>query len=234
MLGYPPTPAPIPFPSQSKRRFPKANLPPQKRLCLTTPTPRFEVGESSTAAATRQPGLGAGRTTDYGFVDIVADAPRRHVTMEVGYGITENRDELVDAIQEGALTTLEGDNRARLSDRVDILLEDRLFHQQIVMLMEDEALVSREAWAQAMGSSAAVHYELQAYRSHTQIQDLPASVAETFTATSLLRFHHSEPADSSDPVSIRALQARDQAHVDDPEDADSYSYFTFQHVAIYH
>ncbi|GKG25040.1 hypothetical protein Tco_0395668, partial [Tanacetum coccineum] len=40
------------------------------------------------------------------------------------------------------------------------------------MLMEDEALVSREAWAQAMGYSAAVHYELQAYRAHTHMQDL--------------------------------------------------------------
>ncbi|GJZ99445.1 putative reverse transcriptase domain-containing protein [Tanacetum coccineum] len=32
------------------------------------------------------------------------------------------------------------DNRARLSCRVNILLEDKQFHQQIVMLMEDEAL----------------------------------------------------------------------------------------------
>ncbi|GJX89111.1 hypothetical protein Tco_0341125 [Tanacetum coccineum] len=62
------------------------------------------------------------------------------------------------------------DSRARLSGRVDILLEDRQFHQQTVMLMEDEALVSREAWAQAMGCSAAVHYELQAYKAHIRYQ----------------------------------------------------------------
>ncbi|GJY03001.1 putative reverse transcriptase domain-containing protein [Tanacetum coccineum] len=64
------------------------------------------------------------------------------------------------------------DNRARLSDRVDILLEDRQFHQQTFMLMKDDALVSQEAWAQAMGCSAAVHYGLQAYRAHTQTQDI--------------------------------------------------------------
>ncbi|GKD60905.1 hypothetical protein Tco_1298414, partial [Tanacetum coccineum] len=101
---------------------------------------------------------------------MVDDAPRRHVPKEVGYGITDTWDELVDAIQEGAPTTLEGvnarvtelaetherdtqdlyahledaqDSRARLSGRVDILLEDRQFHQQTVMLIEDEARVSR-------------------------------------------------------------------------------------------
>nr|GEW45139.1 hypothetical protein [Tanacetum cinerariifolium] len=42
---------PIPFPSKAE-----AILPPQKRLFLTAPTPRFEVDESSTAAAARQPG----------------------------------------------------------------------------------------------------------------------------------------------------------------------------------
>ncbi|GJV69827.1 hypothetical protein Tco_1485336, partial [Tanacetum coccineum] len=33
---------------------PKADVLPQKRLCLTSPAPRFEVGESSAAAAARQ------------------------------------------------------------------------------------------------------------------------------------------------------------------------------------
>ncbi|GJS01707.1 hypothetical protein Tco_0318215 [Tanacetum coccineum] len=49
--------------------------------------------------------------------------------------------------------------------------------------MEDEAQVSREAWVQAIGCSATIHYELQAYRSHTQIQDLHISLQEALTAT---------------------------------------------------
>ncbi|GJV53541.1 hypothetical protein Tco_1449282 [Tanacetum coccineum] len=104
-----------------------------------------------TAAAARQPGLGAASPTDYGFVDMVDDAPRHHVPRAVGYGITDTWDELVDAIQEGALTTLKGvnarvtklaktherdtqdlyahledaqDSRAHLSGRVDMLLKD--------------------------------------------------------------------------------------------------------------
>ncbi|GJW75676.1 hypothetical protein Tco_0135046 [Tanacetum coccineum] len=152
----PPPSSPLLPPVDRRKEVPKADLPPRKRLCLTTPTPRFEVRESSIIAATRQPGLGAARTNDYGFVSMVDDATRRHVPREVGYGITNTWDELVDAIQEGAPTTLKRvnarvtklaetyerdtqdlyahledaqDSRARLLDRVDILLEDRQFHQ---------------------------------------------------------------------------------------------------------
>ncbi|GJT67764.1 putative reverse transcriptase domain-containing protein [Tanacetum coccineum] len=54
--------------------------------------------ESSIAATARQPGLGATRTTDYGFVNMVDDASRHHVPREVEYGITDTWDEFVDAI----------------------------------------------------------------------------------------------------------------------------------------
>ncbi|GJT74584.1 hypothetical protein Tco_1041309 [Tanacetum coccineum] len=40
----------IPSPVDRREDFPKAELPPHKRLCLTAPTSRYEVGESSTAA----------------------------------------------------------------------------------------------------------------------------------------------------------------------------------------
>nr|GEZ42468.1 hypothetical protein [Tanacetum cinerariifolium] len=36
--------------------IPEADMPPQNRACLTTPTLRFEIGESSAAGAARQPG----------------------------------------------------------------------------------------------------------------------------------------------------------------------------------
>nr|GEW69365.1 putative reverse transcriptase domain-containing protein [Tanacetum cinerariifolium] len=45
------------LPSTSRRTdIPKADVPPRKRACLTTPTFGFEVGESSTAGAVKQPG----------------------------------------------------------------------------------------------------------------------------------------------------------------------------------
>ncbi|GKE93464.1 hypothetical protein Tco_1574559 [Tanacetum coccineum] len=49
---------------------PEADVPPRKRLCFTAPAPRFEVGESSAAAAARQPGLDVTPATDYCFVEL--------------------------------------------------------------------------------------------------------------------------------------------------------------------
>ncbi|GJW16289.1 hypothetical protein Tco_0020422 [Tanacetum coccineum] len=56
--GTPPLlPIPLPAPSTSRRAdIPEADTPPRKRLLLTTPRPGCEVGESSAAAAARQPG----------------------------------------------------------------------------------------------------------------------------------------------------------------------------------
>ncbi|GJW61859.1 hypothetical protein Tco_0111194 [Tanacetum coccineum] len=55
--GTPPVlPVPLPAPSTSRRAdVPEADTPPRKRLLLTTPRPGCEVGESSAAAAARQP-----------------------------------------------------------------------------------------------------------------------------------------------------------------------------------
>ncbi|GKF51049.1 hypothetical protein Tco_0147516, partial [Tanacetum coccineum] len=56
--GTPPSlPIPLPAPSTSRRAdIPEADTLPRKRLLLTTPKPRCEIGESSAAAAARQPG----------------------------------------------------------------------------------------------------------------------------------------------------------------------------------
>ncbi|GKD95261.1 hypothetical protein Tco_1375098, partial [Tanacetum coccineum] len=128
-----------PTPSTSRRaNIPEADIPPQKRLCLTAPTPRFEVEESLTAVAARQPGLGAAHTTDYGFVDMEG-AP---MTLEgVNARVTELAETHERDIQDlNAHLEDAQDNRACLSGRVDLLLEDKQFHQQTVMLMEDKAL----------------------------------------------------------------------------------------------
>ncbi|GKB76125.1 putative reverse transcriptase domain-containing protein, partial [Tanacetum coccineum] len=71
-IPSPPThqPLPLPAPSTSRRAdILEVELPPWKRLLLTAPTPRFEIGESSTAAAARQPRSTMARRVDYGFID---------------------------------------------------------------------------------------------------------------------------------------------------------------------
>ncbi|GKE18125.1 hypothetical protein Tco_1425702, partial [Tanacetum coccineum] len=57
------------------------------------------------------------------------------------------------------------DSRTRISQRVtmdsqrvDLLMEDRIAHQETVLIVEEEeAYASREAWAHAIGLSQAVH-----------------------------------------------------------------------------
>ncbi|GJR63148.1 reverse transcriptase domain-containing protein [Tanacetum coccineum] len=72
-LGTPPLLSiPLPAPSTSlKADIPEADTPPQKRLLLTAPRPRGEVGESFATAAARQPGPTMTQRVDYSFVDTV-------------------------------------------------------------------------------------------------------------------------------------------------------------------
>nr|GFA64413.1 hypothetical protein [Tanacetum cinerariifolium] len=69
--GTPPLlPIPLPIPSTSRKaEIPEANTSPQKRLLLTAPRPRCEVGESSAAAVARQLGPTMARSVDCSFVD---------------------------------------------------------------------------------------------------------------------------------------------------------------------
>ncbi|GJR44903.1 hypothetical protein Tco_1313006 [Tanacetum coccineum] len=112
---------PLLLPSTSHRDdILEADLPPRKRLCLTAPTPRFEVGESSSVAAARQ--------------------VERSMSREVGYRITETWDELVDTIQEIALTTLEGVNQ-RVTELATTMSRDtHEIHIRLEDAQDDRAL----------------------------------------------------------------------------------------------
>ncbi|GKC12760.1 hypothetical protein Tco_1009542 [Tanacetum coccineum] len=115
------SPLPLPAPSlpllllttNHREDVPGANVPPQKRLCLTAPAPRFEVGDSSAAVAARQPGLDVTHATDYSFVNTMDVTPGRPMSREVGYGITDVWDDMVGDMEGRAPTTLE-----ELSQRV--------------------------------------------------------------------------------------------------------------------
>ncbi|GJY59310.1 hypothetical protein Tco_0459202 [Tanacetum coccineum] len=173
----PPLPASLSVPPLVDRRegTPEAELPPRKRLCMTTPTSRNEVGESSTTA----PRPTGGHRADYGFIG----------TMDAEI-------------------------------RLDVLTEDRQFHYETARLLDQEALVSREAWAHSVGLSLAVHYELQSYRTHTQMQDYHIASQESLTATLIAQVSLLQGQLSAALGQIHALQARDQTHADDPEGAE--------------
>nr|GFC50717.1 hypothetical protein [Tanacetum cinerariifolium] len=65
---------------------PEVTLPPRKRLDIAL-GPRYEVGESSSAAAAR---LAGGFRADYGFIATMDREIMRDPEREVGYGITDS------------------------------------------------------------------------------------------------------------------------------------------------
>ncbi|GJX39505.1 hypothetical protein Tco_0252808 [Tanacetum coccineum] len=119
----PPLPALLFIPPlvDSREDIPKAELPPRKRLCLTAPTSRYEVGESSTAA----PRPTRGHRADYEFIGTTDAEVKCRRAEEVGYGIRDV-----------------WDRQTHLFQRVDGLVEDRQFHYEIARLLDREAGVT--------------------------------------------------------------------------------------------
>ncbi|GJS77876.1 putative reverse transcriptase domain-containing protein [Tanacetum coccineum] len=160
----------VPPPIDHRDDILEFELPPHKRSCLSTLGPRYEVGESSTAKPTE------GRGIDYGdtWVDPAEAVPEiAPMTMgEVNTRVTELA-ELHEHDTHDLYALLEDahDSRTSISQRVtmnsqrvDLLIEDRIAHQEIVLIVEEEAYASREAWAHSVGLSQAVYYELQTHR----------------------------------------------------------------------
>ncbi|GJW37920.1 hypothetical protein Tco_0060840 [Tanacetum coccineum] len=149
----------IPLPIDHRDDVPESELPPRKRFCLSTLCSRYEIGESSTTRPTR------GRGVDYGFVSTVDAEARRQGTSEVGYSIKDTWVDPAEAIPEDAQ-----DGRTRISQRVamdsqrvDLLMGDRMNLQETVWIVEEEAYTSREAWAHSIrlsisGTATAAEY----------------------------------------------------------------------------
>nr|GEX58740.1 hypothetical protein [Tanacetum cinerariifolium] len=142
-------------------------LPLRKRLRFASPTPSQEVRESSAAGAARQDEPAAGmddpyslvREELYGFVDRVDVAPRRPMSKELDYGITDTWDELVGANEEIVPTTLQGVNQ-RVTDLSTIVeQETTIFYDR-----EREAMIAREAWGLYMDASNNAHSDVMSLR----------------------------------------------------------------------
>nr|GFB48720.1 hypothetical protein [Tanacetum cinerariifolium] len=138
---------PLQLPSASRREDrPEVTLPPQKRLDITL-GPRYEVGESSSAAAARPAG------------EIIRDPERK-----VGYGITDSWDEIVETLQGAPVGTDTELGGYLLAGRLNMLFRDRRVHAYTRHLMETEAKMSREAWVRATYASDLVHGEVMSLR----------------------------------------------------------------------
>nr|GEU55118.1 putative reverse transcriptase domain-containing protein [Tanacetum cinerariifolium] len=140
------------IPSTSRRTdTSEADIPPRKRACLTTLAPGFEIGESFTAGAARQPG-----STESDL--------RRYRVEQASYGITNTWDEIVDTLMEIALTTLEGVNKKVIE--LDTTIRDRPDHHRTAMFMDREAMYAREVWAYSEDMSSAIAAHVRILETH--------------------------------------------------------------------
>ncbi|GJS05517.1 hypothetical protein Tco_0322025 [Tanacetum coccineum] len=196
-----PTSAPTSFPplllpsDRQREDRPEVNLPPRMGLGIAL-GPRYEVGESSAAAAARPAG---GLRADYGFVATMDRQIRRDPERYVGYGITDSWDEIVETLQGAPVSTDtelgahmrefesmvrrdtdeiytrlddEQGQRQLLAGRVNMLFRDRRTHAHTRQLMETEAGMSREAWGRAMDASDLAHGEVISLRTTVHAQML--------------------------------------------------------------
>ncbi|GKF33181.1 hypothetical protein Tco_0106381, partial [Tanacetum coccineum] len=195
-LPLPPLPPSLYIPPPVDRRddIPESEQPPRKRLYLSTQGSRYEVGESSTARPIRDRGIDYGfvstvdaeerghgiRDIRYGIRDTLVDPAEAvpeiaPVTLgEVNTRATELA-KLHEHDTQDLYALLEDaqDSRSRISQRVDmdsqrvdLLMGDRMTLQETVWMVEEEAYASREAWAHSIGLSQATHQELQTHRDH--------------------------------------------------------------------
>nr|GEY19582.1 reverse transcriptase domain-containing protein [Tanacetum cinerariifolium] len=156
-LPSPPLPPPLYIPPPIERRddIPETEMLPRKRLCLSTLGSRYEIRESSTARPTRGQGI------DYGFVSTLDIEVRRQGIGE--FRVTELA-ELHEHDTQDLYSLLEDaqDSRTRISQpvamdsqRVDLLMEDRIAHRETILIVKEEAYDAREAWAHLIGLSQA-------------------------------------------------------------------------------
>nr|GEX21026.1 reverse transcriptase domain-containing protein [Tanacetum cinerariifolium] len=132
------------LPSTSRRTdIPEADMPPRKRACLTAPTPKFKIRESSATGAARQPG------------PTKSDLRRCRVE-QTGYGITDTWDEKQRTDEFEVRFEDAQFDRALLRARVNTLFTDRPDHRRTSMLMDREEMYSREAWTFSMDMSSAI------------------------------------------------------------------------------
>nr|GFB04136.1 hypothetical protein [Tanacetum cinerariifolium] len=144
----PSPPLPIPSPlldSPAHIKIPESCFPFWKRLPFASPTLSQEVGESSVAGAVRQDEPAVARDDPYslvreeiyGFVDRVDVAPRRLMSKELDYGITDTWDELVGANEEIVPTTLQGVNQ-RVTDLSTIVEQETTIMYGIIEDAQDD------------------------------------------------------------------------------------------------
>ncbi|GJR26826.1 hypothetical protein Tco_1103058 [Tanacetum coccineum] len=158
---------PIPLPSTSRRAdIPEADMPPRKRLLLTTPRPGCEVGESSAALLRRQPGPTYGPIESiYSLVDV-----RSRESSEFH---TRHHDAQKD--------------RAAVRAKIEVLRRERLAYEQESMETR-QALARSEAHCRALEARVTV-LETEVHRHEWQREVYVEAAADDLAVFSISCVH---------------------------------------------
>ncbi|GJQ93357.1 putative reverse transcriptase domain-containing protein [Tanacetum coccineum] len=139
------------------------------------------------------------------------------------------------------------DGRSRISQRVDmnsqrvdLLMGDRMTLQETVWMVEEEAYASREAWAHSIGLSQATHQELQTHRDHVYAHETITGHRHSLATEYLILRHSTRYEGEMSDMQAELLALREQRrrarqpgpearipdHQEASGDADSHIYVT--------
>nr|GEU86136.1 retrotransposon protein, putative, Ty3-gypsy subclass [Tanacetum cinerariifolium] len=232
-LPSPPLPPPV------RDDIPETEIPPRKRLCLSTLGSRYDIEESSTASLT------GGRGIDYGFVSTLDAKARQRGIGEVGYGIRDTWVDPAETIPKIAPMTVgkvntrvtelaelhehdthdlyalledAHDSRTRISQRVtvdsqwvDLLMEDRIAHQDTILIMEEKACMQQAKIAELRETNR--RHQAQMVETLRVIKDMRREIGDM--QAELLALPE-QPRKARQP----GEDARFPDHQDAPRDAD--------------
>ncbi|GJV90175.1 hypothetical protein Tco_1537988 [Tanacetum coccineum] len=226
-------PLPPPFIlSPTRPDAPSLGIPPPLPISVPTSSPPLLLPstsrESSSAAAARPAG---GLRADYGFVATMDREIRRDLEREVGYGITDSWDEIVETLQGAPVSTDtelgrhmttfetrvrqdtdeiytrlddEQSQRQLLAGRLNMLFRDRRAHAYTRHQMETEARLSREAWRRSMDASDLARGEVMSLR--TTILGQMSEIRELHAAD---RRRHAMISEILKPDHMRSAEMRE-------------------------
>nr|GEW55132.1 hypothetical protein [Tanacetum cinerariifolium] len=128
-IPSPPLPPPLYIPPSVDRRddIPEIEMPPRKRLCLSTLGSRYEIGESSTTRPTRD------QKIDYRFVSTLDTEARRRGIGEFGYGIRDTWVDPPETVPEIAPMTV-GEVNTRVTELAELHEHDT---QDLYAILDD-------------------------------------------------------------------------------------------------
>nr|GEZ35146.1 putative reverse transcriptase domain-containing protein [Tanacetum cinerariifolium] len=180
-LPSPPLPPPLNMPPPIDRRddILEIEMPPRKRLCLSTLGSRYEIDPAETVSKIAPMTVGEINSR---FIELAE--LHEHDTQDL-YALLEDAQDSRTRISQRVAVDSQRDSRTRISQRVavdsqrvDLFMEDTIAHQETIQIVEDKAYAAREAWAHSIGLSQAVHLELQTQQEQMQRTEI-AELRET-------------------------------------------------------